>query len=182
MQITKREVREFFESVVIAGVLAFFIITFVAQSFVVQGQSMEPTLHNGERLFVDKVSYRFSNPDRGDIIVFSPKGSPNKKYIKRVIGLPGDKVMIRKRKVYVNGNPIKEDYTLEKTLGNFGPYHVPKKHLFVLGDNRNNSADSRYTSLVGFVSYDSIEGRAFWVYWPLDNMRVIDHESYKNIN
>ncbi|KXS44179.1 MULTISPECIES: signal peptidase I [unclassified Candidatus Frackibacter] len=182
MQVTRKEVKELVESVVIAGILAFFIITFIAQSFVVQGQSMEPTLHNGERLFVDKLSYRFSEPARGDIIVFTPKGAPGRKYIKRVIGLPGDRVKIRNKKVYINGKQIKENYILEATLGNFGPYKVPKNHLFVLGDNRNNSADSRYSSLVGFVSYDSISGKAFWVYWPLTNMRVIDHQSYEHLN
>jgi signal peptidase I len=143
---------------------------------------MEPTLHNGERLFVDKLSYRFSEPGRGDIIVFTPEGAPGRKYIKRVVGLPGDQVKIRDKKVYVNGKQIEEDYILEATLGNFGPYKVPEKHIFVLGDNRNNSADSRYTSLVGFVSYDDISGRAFWVYWPLGKIRIIDHESYGNLN
>ncbi|SJZ72218.1 signal peptidase I [Selenihalanaerobacter shriftii] len=182
MQIAKEEIKEFIESVVIAGVLAFFIITFIAQSFVVQGRSMEPTLHNGERLFVDKLSYRFTNPDRGDVVVFSPKGAPGKKYIKRVIGVPGDEIKIRNKKVYVNGKQIQEDYILEATLGNFGPYNVPKQHIFVLGDNRNNSADSRYTSLVGFVSYDDISGKASWVYWPLNNMHIIDDQKYKNLN
>ncbi|MGM0471293.1 MAG: signal peptidase I [Bacillota bacterium] len=182
MQLSKEEVKEFLESVVIAGVLAFFIITFIAQSFVVQGNSMEPTLHNGERLFVDKLSYRFTEPERGDIIVFTPQGATDKKYIKRVIGLPGDKVAIRNHQVYINGTSINEDYLADKTLGDFGPYRVPKDHLFVLGDNRNNSADSRHTSLVGFVSYKEVTGKAFWVYWPLNNMRLVDHENYKKLD
>jgi len=174
----KDVVKEFLQSLVIAGILAFFIITFVAQSFVVDGRSMANTLHDGERLFVNKFIYRIHPPERGDIIVFTPKGAPGQKYIKRVIGLPGDTVYIKDGVTYVNGEAIKEEYIPEKTLGDFGPYEVPGESVFVLGDNRNHSADSRFKNIVGFVDYDSISGRAFWVYWPLDDMRVIDHQNY----
>ncbi|MCK8825217.1 signal peptidase I [Fuchsiella alkaliacetigena] len=176
-----KQFKELLETLVVAGVLAFFIITFVAQSFVVQGESMNPTLNSGERLFVDKLTYRFNDPQRGEIVVFTPQGAPNKKYIKRIIGIPGDEVLIKEQKVYVNGKQIKESYIDEKTLGDFGPYEVPAEHLFVLGDNRNNSADSRYTSLIGFVSYESISGRAFWVYWPFSEIRFIEHKSYQKV-
>lgn len=174
----KNAIKEFLQSLVIAGILAFFIITFVAQSFVVDGRSMANTLHDGERLFVNKFIYRLHPPARGDIVVFSPKGAPGQKYIKRVIGIPGDTVYIKDGTTYINGKAVEEKYLPEKMFGNFGPYEVPKDHLFVLGDNRNHSADSRFKSVVGFVDYDSVSGKAFWVYWPLTEMRVIDHQDY----
>ena len=172
------DVKEFIQSLVIAAVLAFFIITFVAQSFVVDGRSMEPTLHNGERLFVNKFIYRFHPPERGDIVVFTPRGAPDKKYIKRVIGLPGETVYIRDGRTYINGEPLQENYINEPMQQNFGPYQVPKNSVFVMGDNRNHSADSRFPGIVGYVNYDSISGKAFWVYWPLTKMRVINHHEY----
>lgn len=175
----KDAVKEFLQSLVIAGILAFFIITFVAQSFVVDGRSMADTLENGERLFVNKFIYRFHPPERGDIVVFTPKGAPDQKYIKRVIGLPGDTVYIKDGVTYVNGEAIKEEYVNDKTLGDFGPYEVPEESVFVLGDNRNHSADSRFENIVGFVDYDSISGKAFWVYWPLDEMRIVKHQDYQ---
>jgi len=175
------DVKEFLQSLVIAGILAFFIITFVAQSFVVDGSSMEGSLHDGERLFVNKFIYRFHSPERGDVIVFSPHGAPRKKYIKRVIGLPGDTVYIRDYKTYINGTPLKEEYINERMLGEFGPYQVPKNTVFVLGDNRNHSADSRFPGLVGYVDYKSISGKAFWVYWPLTRMRIIKHHDYEEL-
>lgn len=176
------DVKEFLQSLVIAGVLAFFIITFVAQSFVVDGQSMEPTLHNGERLFINKFIYRFKEPERGDIVVFTPRGSPGKKYIKRVIGLPGDAIYIKDGVTYLNGEPLEEDYLNDSMRGEFGPYEVPEESVFVMGDNRNHSADSRFSGAVGYVDYNSISGKAFWVYWPLTEMRVIKHHEYKNLN
>jgi len=174
----KNAVKEFLQSLVIAGILAFFIITFVAQSFVVDGRSMANTLQDGERLFVNKFIYRFHPPERGDIVVFSPAGAPGQKYIKRVIGTPGDTVYIKDGVTYVNGEALEENYLSEKMIGSFGPYEVPEESVFVLGDNRNHSADSRFESVVGFVDYDDISGKAFWVYWPLTDMRVIDHVDY----
>ena len=173
------DVKEFIQSLVIAGVLAFFIITFVAQSFVVDGESMKPTLSNGERLFVNKFIYRFNSPERGDIVVFTPSGNENKMYIKRIIGLPGEEVLIEDGTTYIDGKPLEEDYINEKPIRNSGPYEIPEEKYFVLGDNRNQSADSRY-SQVGFVSDDSISGKAFWVYWPLTEMRVIRTYEYNH--
>ncbi|MFW5786838.1 MAG: signal peptidase I [Halanaerobiales bacterium] len=174
----KSEIKEFLQSLVIAAILAFFIITFVAQSFVVDGDSMDPTLQNGERLFVNKFIYRFHPPERGDIIVFTPQGAPDSKYIKRVIGLPGETVEIKDGTTFIDGKPIKEDYIKESISGDYGPYEVPEKSVFVMGDNRNHSADSRYPEIVGFVDYDTISGKAFWVYWPLGKMRIIEHHKY----
>ncbi|AZO95044.1 signal peptidase I [Iocasia frigidifontis] len=170
------DIKEFLQSLVIAAILAFFIITFIAQSFVVDGQSMEPTLHDGERLFVNKFIYRFHPPERLDIIVFKPHGAPRNKFIKRVIGLPGETIYIHNGRTFVDGEPLKEDYINEKMQGEYGPYQVPEGHVFVMGDNRNHSADSRIPSYVGYVDYKSISGKAFWVYWPLNKMRVIRHK------
>lgn len=170
------DIKEFFQSLIIAGILAFLIITFIAQSFVVDGQSMEPTLHDGERLFVNKFVYRFHPPERYDIVVFTPHGAPNNKFIKRVIGLPGETVYIREGVTYVDGMPLIEDFINEPMIGKFGSFQVPNNKVFVMGDNRNHSADSRIPSYVGYVDYKSISGKAFWVYWPLNKMRIINHE------
>ena len=196
---TKEFAKEFVESLLIAGVLAFFIITFIVQSFVVSGSSMEPTLHNKERLFVNKFIYYFQSPQRGDIVVLNPKGD-TRDYIKRVIGLPGDKVEIIGGKLYINGKAVKEDYIKEDYMKTFqyeyylpqkdiykihdtaGPYNVPKEHVLVLGDNRNHSSDSRRIEIVGYVSYDQIKGKAFWVYWPLTKMRVLKKPTYPQLN
>jgi len=172
------DIKEFIQSILIAAVLAFLIITFVAQSFVVDGRSMEPTLHDGERLFINKFIYRFHPPERGDVVVFSPRGAPDKKYIKRVIAVPGETIQIKNGKTYIDGEPIKEDYINEQMVSNYSSVEVPENSVFVMGDNRNHSADSRISSLVGFVNYDSISGKAFWVYWPIGKMRVIDSYKY----
>ena len=171
---------EIIQSLVIAGVLAFLIITFVAQSFVVEGSSMEETLQHGERLIVNKLVYRFSEPDRGEIVVFTPQGAEDNRYIKRIIGLPGDTVYIQDGEVFVNGEPLEEDYIKEemREVGESGPFEIPEDSYFVLGDNRNHSADSRFPNLVGYVDEDNIHGRALWVFWPPTEMRLVDHEEY----
>ncbi|HLV10121.1 MAG TPA: signal peptidase I [Halanaerobiales bacterium] len=173
---SRADVKEFIQSLVIAGILAFFIITFVAQSFVVDGQSMEPTLYNGERLFVNKFIYRFHPPERYDIIVFTPRGAPGNKFIKRVIGLPGETIVIRDGVTYVDGKALQEDYLNEAMQADYGPYEIPENSVFVMGDNRNHSADSRILPYVGYVEYSSISGKAFWLYWPLNRIRIIKHQ------
>ncbi len=180
MPVDKKDLIEIVQSLAIAGVLAFLIITFVAQSFVVEGSSMEETLQNGERLIVNKLVYRFNKPDRGEIVVFTPQGAENNRYIKRVIGLPGDTVYIQDNQVFVNGEPLEEDYIKEemRAVGESGPFEVPEDSYFVLGDNRNHSADSRFPNLVGYVDRDNIHGRAMWVFWPLNEMRFVDHKEY----
>ncbi len=167
----KSELREWIETIVGSVVLAAFLIIFVAQSFVVQGSSMSPTLENGERLVVEKVSYRFSEPDYGDIVVFKFPYNPQEEFIKRIIGLPGDTIMISRGQVYVNGELIPENYISEPPLMGFTPQVVPDEHYFVLGDNRNNSLDSR-DGRVGFVPKDLIVGRAVWRYWPVTQLEV----------
>lgn len=174
--------REFIETIVISGILAIFIITFVVQSFVVKGQSMEPSFYNGERLFVNKFIYRFTEPERGDVIIFTPDGAPQDKFIKRVIGLSGETVKIEDGKVWIDGKLLQENYIEVPITDKSGTYEVPEDHVFVLGDNRHPfaSSDSRYPSPVGYVNYESIAGKAFITYWPLPNIRLISEAKYEN--
>lgn len=168
----KTQLREYAEALVIAAALAAFIIAFVAQSFLVQGSSMEPTLSEGQRLLVDKVTYRFRPPKRGEIIVFNYPADPRRKFIKRVIGVPGDEIMIVAHRLILNGEPVSEPYILGPMFSTFGPVSVPEGHVFVLGDNRNNSDDSRFAD-VGPVAYDAIVGIARFIYWPPQRMSVL---------
>lgn len=169
---SKSVLREYVEAALIATGLALFIILFVAQSFLVEGDSMWPTLEDGERILVDKLSYRFRDPARGEIIVFRYPADPTRRFIKRVIGVPGDEVMIRGSVVYVNGQALSEEYIAEPTRDDYGPVVVPEDAFFVLGDNRNASEDSRRPN-VGFVPRDLIVGRALLVYWPLSDLGLI---------
>jgi signal peptidase I len=196
---TTEQLKEFIESIIIAVALAAFIIVFIVQSFVVSGSSMKPTLQSGERLFVNKFIYRFQEPERGDIVVLQPKGDPNHRYIKRIMGLPGDELEIINGTLYINDQRIAENYIKEsdietdsyrvydkeegqyKIYNTGGPFHVREGHVFVMGDNRNHSTDSRRRKLVGQVSYDDIVGQAFWVYWPITRMRVLDDISYSKL-
>lgn len=165
-QAVRAAVVELIKTVAGAAVLAMVIMTFVARAFTVEGNSMLPTLHDGERLMVDKLTYRFSEPQRGDIVVFRYPLDPREHYIKRIVGVPGDEVAVRNGRVFVNGTPLEESYLSSPTLGRFGPVRVPEGHYFVLGDNRINSQDSR-SPLVGYVPRELIVGRALLRYWPL---------------
>lgn len=172
----KSEIREYVEAFVIAVVLALFIITFIAQSFRVDGSSMEPSLHDGQRLIVDKLSYRFSTPRIGDIVVFRYPTDLQRMFIKRIIGVAGDEILISDGSVYVNGIRLIENYINGPTYGAFarsyGPVIVPANSFFVLGDNRLNSDDSRFPD-VGFVPRENIIGRAIFVYWPLNDIQIL---------
>mgnify|MGYP000765620743 CR=1 FL=1 len=160
-------------------VLVYVIITFVGQRTVVDGRSMNPNLNDGDNLIVEKLSYRFRDPQRFDIIVFPPQGAPNEHYIKRIIGLPGETVQIDyEGNIYINGEILKEDYGLE-TIQNPGraaePITLGEDEYFVLGDNRNNSTDSR-TEKVGNVKRSTITGRAWVRIWPLSDFGVLKHQ------
>ncbi|HHY10880.1 MAG TPA: signal peptidase I [Firmicutes bacterium] len=170
----KSEVREYVESLIIAVILALFIITFIAQSFLVEGSSMEPSLQHGQRLMVEKVSYRFSQPERGEVVVFKYPGDRRRKFIKRIVGLPGDEILIQNGFLHINGVRFEEDFINGPTYGtysapSFGPVTVPEGHYFVLGDNRRNSDDSRYPD-VGFIPKKEIVGRALFTFWPLSKI------------
>lgn len=174
----KSEIREYIEALLISVALAVLIITFIAQSFLVEGSSMEPSLHHGQRLMVEKVSYRFSVPKRGEVVVFKYPGDQRRKFIKRVIGLPGDEILIKNGFLYVNGLRMEEDFINGPTYGTYsaptyGPVLVPEGTYFVLGDNRRNSDDSRYPD-VGFVPKRNLVGRALVIYWPLNQIGLVN--------
>jgi len=166
------EIKDWVVSILIAVVLAFFIRYFIVELYMVEGPSMRPTLANGERLVVNKFLYRFRAPERGEIIVFRYPRDPSRDFIKRVIAVPGDTVEIKEGRVFVNGQLLNENYILEKTRGSYPLSTVPEGHVFVMGDNRNNSEDSRFRD-VGFVSKDMIKGKAIVVFWPLDHLKSL---------
>jgi signal peptidase I len=164
-----RLVREIVETIVLT-LLMFLIIRFAIQNFNVDGTSMEPNLHNGELILVDKWTYLFRPPARGDVIVFVAPPHPDMDYVKRVIGVPGDIITIRDTVVIVDGVTLNETYVDPRNQGNLFANKnitnlvVPPNDYFVLGDNRAVSSDSRDW---GFVPKANIIGRAAFVYWPL---------------
>lgn len=168
----KSPVREYVETLIGAAILAVLIMTFVARAFTVDGPSMLPTLQDGQRLLVDRLTYRFQEPQRGDVVVFRYPANARQHFIKRIIAVPGDQVLISRGTVYVNGVALEEPYIAGPMFGSFGPVIVPPDSYFVLGDNRNNSEDSR-DRRVGFVPRANIVGRAIWRYWPLTEMSIL---------
>jgi len=187
----KSKIRENIEAIIIAVILALFIRTFIIQAFKIPSGSMIPTLLIGDHILVNKFVYNvkipfvnwtiipFKKPQRQDIVVFKYPKDPDKDYIKRVIGIAGDIVEIKEKKVFINGKPIKDEhaYFTDNNVksgrffsrDNYGPEKVPENHLFVLGDNRDNSYDSRYW---GFVNIDAVKGNAFIVYSSWDTSDV----------
>lgn len=164
--------------IVIIVLLSLFIITFVGQRTRVSGHSMETTLSDGDNLIVDKVSYRFRDPQRYEIIVFPFQYEENTYYIKRIIGLPGETVQIIDGYVYVNGEFLGEEYGAEimESAGIAAdPITLSEDEYFVLGDNRNHSSDSRDPS-VGIINRKALIGRAWVRIWPFDKIGVIEHE------
>lgn len=185
--------REYFESIVIAIILALFIRTFIVQAFKIPTGSMENTLLVGDHLLVNKFMLGPSssalerallperNPRRGDVIVFKYPEEPSRDFIKRVIGLPGETVEMRNKRIFINGRELNEPYVhfLQPPTGppelaettsfdvreNYGPVTVPANEYFVMGDNRDNSEDSRYW---GFLPRDYIKGNAMMVYWSYE--------------
>ncbi len=162
----------------IVVIVSFLLITYVGQRTRVSGPSMMNTLHDGDNLIIDKISYRFKDPERFDIIVFNYLYKQNTHYIKRIIGLPGETVQIIDSTIYINGEPLEEDYGLEPILAAkraSDPITLGEDEYFVLGDNRNNSSDSRELD-VGNVKRDQIVGKAWLRIWPLDQIGFIKHE------
>ena len=175
----KSVVREYIEAILVAVLLALLIRTFVVQAFKIPSGSMIPTLLVGDHILVNKFLYRFRDPARGDVVVFKYPVDESRDFIKRVIGVGGDDVFIKDQKIYVNCRPpdascraIEDPWgRYEERFGlptseSYGPVHVPPGAYFVMGDNRNNSQDSRYW---GFVKRDKIKGRAFLIYWSWDS-------------
>ena len=166
-----KEVWDWLRSILIAIVLAMLIRLFLFEVFVVEGRSMHPTLIEAERVMVNKLVYRFDNPSLGDIVVF--EFVPGRDFIKRVIGVEGDKIEIINGRLYINNKLLDEPYLLENMeIYNYGPVIVPPGYLFLMGDYRQNSMDSR-DPRVGFISEEDIKGRAFFIFWPPWDARVI---------
>ncbi len=164
--------------IIIIVALAWVIITFVGQRTQVSGSSMETTLSDGDQLIVDKISYRFRDPNRYDIVVFPYQYEENTYYIKRIIGLPGETVQIVDGYVYIDGQQLDEHYGNEVMLDPGiaeEPVTLGDDEYFVLGDNRNNSQDSRAAN-VGVIHRKELLGRAWIRIWPLSEFGVIKHE------
>lgn len=183
LEFRKSTIREYFESIVITAIIALFATTYVIQAFKIPTGSMESNLLIGDHLLVNKFAYGINGgflskllpykaPKRGDVIVFKYPNSPEVAYVKRLMGMPGDKLEMIGRTVYVNGQAIKENYTQYIDPGSinehFGPYYVPQGQYFAMGDNRDNSQDSRYW---GFVPRDYILGKALVIYWSFETPR-----------
>ncbi len=163
--------RENLQIVIIALGLAILIRAFIAEPRFIPSDSMLPTLHIGDRVVVEKISYYLESPKTGDIVVFSPPEqlqeqgfTEDQAFIKRVIGLPGQTVTVKKGLVYLNDKALVEKYIAEPPQYQWGPYRVPENQYFVMGDNRNNSNDS---SQWGFLPKQNIIGRAIVRFWPL---------------
>lgn len=160
----KSPVLELLETLVLALLFALVIRTFVVEVYQVSGHSMTNTLHDHERVLVSKFVYRLRDPQPGDIVVFRYPRQPERDFIKRVVAVSGDTVEMRGGEVYVNGVLFPEVSTVRMSGGDFGPYVVPEDSVFVLGDNRSNSEDSRY---FGEVPLEYIRGLAFARIWPI---------------
>ena len=159
------------ETILLAAIL-FLVINGVSARVRVEGFSMVPSLQDGEFVLVNRMAYRFGQPQRGDIIVFHHPTDQNKEdLIKRVIGLPGDTVKVEGGKVFVNGTRLKENY-IAAAPAYTDEQTVPDGELYVLGDNRNNSSDSHAW---GFVLYKDVIGKAILIYWPLKELNLINH-------
>lgn len=173
----RKLVKENIRLVAIALVIAITVRIFVAEPRFIPSPSMVPTLAVGDRLLVEKVSYRLHSPKQGDIVVFEPPPqlqeygyTASQAFIKRVIGLPGQTVQITQGKVYIDGQPLTENYTLEAPEYEMPPVEVPADSLFVMGDNRNDSNDSH---VWGFLPAQNVIGRAALRFWPLEKAGTV---------
>jgi signal peptidase I len=161
-----------FLDLLFAGLISFFIILFLYQPVKVEGGSMEPGLEDQERIFINKIVYRWEHISRGDIVVFHYPRDPRKSFIKRVIGLPGDRVRIAFGHVYLNGRAVEEPYVPEDFLDtrSYPETVIPADSYFVLGDHRSMSNDSRD---FGPVQHSYIYGKAVFGYWPVEKLGVL---------
>ena len=157
-----------------AAVIAFVLTTFVIANSEIPTGSMENTIMTGDRVVGNRLSYLTKDPERYDVIIFKYPDDESQLFIKRIIGLPGETVEIRDGHIYIDGSsePLEDVETKEYMVGNYGPYTVPEGCYFVMGDNRNDSKDSRYW-INPYVSKDKILGKAVFRYWPITEMKTI---------
>jgi len=169
--------KELISIVIIAFILSMLLRTFIIEGRIVPSESMVPTIKVGDRLLVNKFIFYFKEPTRGDIVVFRPPQVLNAKYdyVKRVIGLPGDKVEIKDSKLFLNDREVNEPYLAEPMRTDFGPVTVPENSLLVMGDNRNSSFDSRYWP--AWLTEDRLVGKAFCIYWPLKDRTLLQRQT-----
>jgi signal peptidase I len=170
------------EVIVFAVGIFFFIYLLIMRPHKISGQSMMPNFQDAEFLLTEKVSYYTRGPNRGDVVVFMPPVSDTDEFIKRVVGLPGERIMIKDGRIYINERLLQESYIGSGVVTSGGPflgdnkeYFIPDGQYFVLGDNRPNSSDSRYW---GPITKKMITGRAWIAYWPVNIMGVVQKPSY----
>ncbi|MGI6360828.1 MAG: signal peptidase I [Bacillota bacterium] len=176
----KSFIKEIIVVVLIALAISCFLKFFIMDSRMVPTPSMYPTIHVGDRVLVNKLAYFGDrSPQRGDIVVFvGPADSGvDGDLLKRVLGLPGEKIEVHDKKVYINDQPLTEDYLAEEPYYDFGPVIVPEGYYFMMGDNRNQSADSHYWQ-DPFISKKDIKGKAFVRYWPFNRISVLEKAVY----
>ena len=161
----RREVLEWVATILAAVLVALFINNFIIVNATVPSSSMEKTIMTNDRVIGLRLAYKDKDPERGDIIIFKYPDNEKILYIKRVIGMPGETVEIHNGEVTIDEEVLSEPYLTTTTEGDFGPYIVPEDHYFMMGDNRNNSADSRYWRNT-YLSKDKIVGKAVLRYWP----------------
>lgn len=166
----RQELKEWVGVILTAIAIVVLLRVFIIDNRVVPTPSMVPSIECGDRLFVEKVTHRFKGLNRGEVIVFAPPEASGltDDLIKRLIGLPGDTVEIRDGQLYVNDKVVQEPYLAEPIENDFAKVTVPPGKIFVLGDNRNHSFDSEEW---GFADVDSVKGKAFYTYWPLNRMK-----------
>ena len=172
MEFNKSEAREWIESIAGSVLTALFIMVFLFQTYKVEGKSMEPNLYEGERLIVDKLTYRFRAPEPGEIVVIKPK-DPTKKFVKRVVATEGQNLQVTNGKLRINSLTVSEPYIKEAMDDDFPFTHIPEGTVFVMGDNRNRSMDSRDKRNVDFVPLENVVGRAVMIYWPFNQAQII---------
>jgi len=170
----KSSLKEMLSIIVVAFVVSMILRTFILEARVIPSGSMLPTIQIQDRVLVSKFAYWFKEPQRGDIIVFQPPIESDEDYIKRVMGLPGDKLEVRDMHLYINDVLLEEPYIQEPMQYAFGPVTVPEGCLFVMGDNRNSSYDSHLWG--EWLSMDAVKGKAFMTYWPLNHIKMLKWE------
>lgn len=169
-EIKRNEWIEWSKAILIAVIVAFLLRSFVFSTSVVEGESMEPTVSDGERIVFNKFAYIVGKPDRGDVVIIK---RPFKNYVKRIIALPGETIEMKNHTLYIDGSAYDQVYISEeakKKTGNFGPYEIPAKNYFVMGDNRAISKDSR--NGLGLIYEDEIIGKSEFIYFPFSEWSI----------